>query len=64
MTDANGLQSQYSYDLRGRVLNVTKTPPGGLARVTRTTYDFAGQVSSVTTPDHSMRVAEETCIWS
>ena len=51
MTDANGLQTQYRYDLRGRVLSVTQTPPGGLPRVTTTTYDFAGQVRSVTTPD-------------
>ncbi len=37
MADANGLQTQYSYDLRGRVLSVTKTPAGGLSRVTTTT---------------------------
>jgi len=54
MTDPNGLATSYGYDLRGRVLTTTLTPPAGAARVTTNTYDAAGQLKTVTTPDGMM----------
>lgn len=50
-TDANYLRTIYTYDARSRVTTLTETPVSGLARVTNYTYDFAGQLSTATTPD-------------
>jgi RHS repeat-associated protein len=47
MTDSNGVVTTYAYDLRGRVLTVTATPPSGPARVATYTYDDAGQLATV-----------------
>ena len=51
MTDPNGLRTDYVYDPRGRVIEVTETPPGGAPRTTGYTYNAAGNVTSVTFPD-------------
>lgn len=51
MTDPNGVQTSYTYDVRGRMLTATVTPPTGAVRVTHYSYDAAGQLTSVTTPD-------------
>ena len=51
MTDPNGLQTSYAYDLRGRLLTVTETPTAGAARVTSMTYDDAGQLQTYTLPN-------------
>lgn len=51
MTDANGLQSSYTFDARGRLLTATETPPTGTALVTTMTYDAVGQVETVTMPN-------------
>ncbi|MFL6621609.1 MAG: RHS repeat-associated core domain-containing protein [Sulfurifustis sp.] len=50
-TDPNGLQTQYRYDLRGRLSQITETPAVGTARLTSYTYTPAGDVRSVTFPD-------------
>jgi YD repeat-containing protein len=53
-TDPNGLKTGYSYDLRGRVLSVTQTPPatsGGSPRITQYQYDPRGNVINTTQPD-------------
>ena len=53
-TDPNGLKTGYSYDLRGRVLSVTQTPPstsGGSPRITQYSYDQRGNVSQTIQPD-------------
>jgi RHS repeat-associated protein len=52
LTDPNGVRTNYTYDLRGRVQVITVTPPTGTgARVTRYTYNAASNVTSVTFPD-------------
>ena len=51
MTDANNVVTTFAYDLRGRLLTKTETPPAGAVRITTTTYDSAGQITSATTPD-------------
>lgn len=51
MTDPNGLQTQFTYDTRGRVLTVTETPVSGTPRVTTMTYDGFGQLETVSMPD-------------
>ena len=51
MTDPNGLVTAYTYDLRGRVLTITETPPVGSARTTTFTYDDAGQLKTATSPN-------------
>lgn len=51
ITDPNGLQTNYTYDARGRVLTMTQTPPMGTARVTGYAYNAGGDVTSVTFPD-------------
>ncbi len=51
MTDPNGLVTNYSYDVRGRLLSVTLNPPVGPARVTGLTYDNVGQLQTATYPD-------------
>lgn len=51
MTGPNGLETTYSYDLRGRALTVTETPTAGTARTTIMTYDDVGQLKTLTLPD-------------
>ena len=51
MTDPNGLVTNYSYDPRGRVRFVTRTPPSGAARTTEYRYNAAGEVTFVAFPD-------------
>ena len=51
-TDANGLQTAFTYDWFGRVLTTTLTPPVGVPRVTTMTYDGEGQLLTLTTPDN------------
>ena len=52
-TDANGLVTTFGYNTDGLVDTVTETPPpgGGVTRTTVMTYDAAGQLESVITPD-------------
>jgi RHS repeat-associated protein len=50
-TDANGVETEYVYDLRGRVTSVTETPPYASPRVTTFVYDDAGQLTSVEAPN-------------
>jgi YD repeat-containing protein len=51
LTDPNGVVTTFTYDLRGRVLSITRTPPVGPPRTTTSTYDRAGQLIATTTPD-------------
>jgi RHS repeat-associated protein len=51
MTDSNGLEISFTYDLRGRMLTTTQTPTSGTARVTTNTYYPSGLLETVTTPD-------------
>ncbi len=51
VTDANGLQTAFTYDWRGNVLTVVQTPTVGTARTTTMTYDDVGQLATLTTPD-------------
>lgn len=51
MTDPNNIVTTYTYDLRGRVLTITETPPSGPARVTTYTYDDAGQLETAEAPN-------------
>ena len=48
ITDPSG-STKWSYDLHGRVLSKTQTS-GSLTLITRTSYDSAGQLKTVTTP--------------
>ena len=50
-TDPKGVVTDITYTPRGWTSSVTVTPPGGTARVTSYTYDFAGQLIGVATPD-------------
>ena len=50
-TNPNGLKTFYGYDLRGRVLSVTLQAPDGSTRLTGYSYDAAGNVTEVRTPD-------------
>ena len=52
-TDANGVVTTYTYDIRDRVLSTTVTPPAGAgaARVTAYTYDPTGKLLTTTFPD-------------
>jgi len=51
VTDANGLQSEYTYDWRGNVLTVVQSPAVGVPRTTTMTYDDIGQLETLSTPD-------------
>lgn len=51
MTDAKGVVTDIAYTPRGWVSTVTVTPPGGAARTTTYSYDFAGQLTGTTQPD-------------
>jgi len=53
MTDANGLVTTNSYDLRQRLLSRTVSGAGLTAQVTSLTYDNAGQVTQLKLPDNS-----------
>jgi YD repeat-containing protein len=50
-TDPKGVVTQITYTPRGWVNTVTTTAPGLPARVSTYTYDAAGEVTGVTTPD-------------
>lgn len=50
-TDPKGVVIQMTYSPRGWVTAVTSTPPGLTARITTYTYDNAGQLVGVATPD-------------
>ena len=49
MTDANGLQTSFTYDWRGNVLTMTETPVSGTPRMTFMTYDDVGQLETLGT---------------
>ncbi|WP_177176971.1 RHS repeat-associated core domain-containing protein [Faunimonas pinastri] len=49
-TDANGVETDYTYDVRGRLTGVTRNP-GANAAVTGFTLDPVGQIVSVSLPD-------------
>ncbi len=51
ITDANGLQSAFTYDWRGNVLTSTKTPAVGAPRTATMTYDDVGQIETLSTSD-------------
>ncbi|MHB1140647.1 MAG: RHS repeat-associated core domain-containing protein [Sulfuricaulis sp.] len=51
MTDPNGLVTTYSYDPRGRVKTITRTPASGSAATTQYSYTPWGDVSQVIDPD-------------
>ena len=53
-TDANGLVTTYGYNADGLLVTLTETPPasGGQARSTTMTYDAAGQINSIITPNN------------
>jgi RHS repeat-associated protein len=51
MSDPNGLVTTYSYDARGRVKTITRTPASGAARTTEYRYTAFGEVSRVIFPD-------------
>ncbi|MEW6330672.1 MAG: RHS repeat-associated core domain-containing protein [Pseudomonadota bacterium] len=51
MTDPNGLVTTYSYDPRGRVKTITRTPTSGGAATTQYSYTPWGDVSQVIDPD-------------
>ena len=53
MTDANGLVTTNTYDLRQRLLTRTVSGAGITAQVTTLTYDNAGQVTQLKMPDNS-----------
>lgn len=52
-TDANGVVTSTTYDLRNRVTSIVATPPtgAGTARTTTYTYDNAGNLATATLPD-------------
>ncbi len=51
MTDPNGLRTSYTYDARGRVKTITRTPLSGSAAITQYSYTPWGDVSQVIDPD-------------
>ena len=53
MTDANGITTGFSYDLRGRVIGVTVSPPvgQGAPRLTQSSYNHIGQLTQAILPD-------------
>jgi RHS repeat-associated protein len=51
MTDANGLQTLFTYNLRGKLTKVTQIPVSASARYTYLAYDNASQLITVTMPD-------------
>ena len=51
MTDSNGLRTSYTYDARGRVQTITRTPVSGSAATTQYSYTPWGDVSQVIDPD-------------
>lgn len=51
LTDPNGVVTTFTYDPRGRVLTQTQTPPTGPVRITATSYDNAGLLTSTMMPD-------------
>ena len=53
VTDANGLVTTNTYDLRQRLLTRTVSGTGITAQVTSLTYDNAGQVTQLKMPDNS-----------
>jgi RHS repeat-associated protein len=57
-TDANGVVTEYVYDLRGRTTSITATPPSGPPRVTTYTYDDAGQLETVESPNGTLLTYE------
>lgn len=52
-TSAVGVITRYSYDVRGRLTQILQTPPvgQGAPRTTDYSYDDAGQLLTITTPD-------------
>ena len=53
MTDANGLVTTNTYDLRQRLLTRSVTGAGVVTQTTSLTYDGVGQVTQLTLPDAS-----------
>ena len=51
MADPRGVVTDTAYTPRGWVGSVTVTPPGGTARNTSYTYDYADQLAGVVMPD-------------
>lgn len=51
MTDPNGLVTTYSYDPRGRVKTITRTPVSGSASTTQYSYTPWGEIAQVVDPD-------------
>ena len=51
-TDPNGIVTNYTYDLLGRLKTVTVSPGTGAA-VTTLTYDAAGNITQIQAPDGS-----------
>ena len=49
--DAKGITTDITYTPRGWVSTVSVTPPGGSARTTSFSYDFAGQLTQVSNAD-------------
>jgi RHS repeat-associated protein len=52
ITDPNGIISNLTYDMQGRLLTVTVNP-GANQAVTTMTYDAVGQITKITKPDGS-----------
>lgn len=53
MTDANGVITDFTYDARGRLLTSTLVDPVAGNLVTTYSYDFAGNITGVESPDGS-----------
>ena len=53
MTDPNGLVTTFTYNAADLLVSQTETPPpgGGLTRTTTFTYDAAGQLTQMVTPN-------------
>jgi RHS repeat-associated protein len=54
ISSAVGVITNYNYDTRGRLTQILQTPPTGQGapRTTGYTYDAAGQLKTLTTPDN------------
>ena len=50
--DPNGITTNYTYDLRGRLTSITVNPGSGQS-VTGLSYDSAGNITQITAPDGS-----------